>query len=154
MGTLWFRSINWWWNSLVWTQPCSLQELSIKWAWFCQYQVSVIVGKLIHSRIASELIIFCSSQVYHVTVACWWEVLLSLCPTCLWCKLTRQKLCCVMQITHLHLFLSFLVRVIVSFLLAVIEVFCTSVTKCQIYLFPAHDRSVHSYQSFSRYSLK
>ena len=30
-------------------------------------KVCVIVGKLIHSRIASDLVIFCFGQVYHVT---------------------------------------------------------------------------------------
>lgn len=59
-------------------------------------------------------------------------------------QLSRQMLRCIMQIKHQHLFVSFLVCVIVSFLQAVIEVFCTSFIKCQIYLSPSCDRSILS----------
>jgi len=108
MGTLWFRSINWWRNSIVWSWPSLLRELSVKWSWFCQYQVSVIVGKRIHSRTASDLIIFCFSQVYHVTVVCRWEVLLCLYPTCLWCKLQGRSCAALCRLHAYTFFFHFL----------------------------------------------
>lgn len=106
--TLWFRNINWWWNSVVGTWPSVLQELSIKWVWFCQYQVSVIVGKHFHSRTTSDLIVFCFIQVYHVTVVCWWEVLLSLYPTCLWCKLQGRSYAALCRLHTYTFFFRFL----------------------------------------------